>query len=107
MNLMKLKGNNVQVAGLRSELIIAIMIAQEVYREYGYDFIITSITDGKHSKTSLHYSGAAVDLRINHIDTKQELDEIVLLIMDALNIDYDVVLEKTHIHIEFQPKRRG
>jgi len=101
---MRLKNNSVQVQGIRPELIIALIIANEVYAYHGLEFVITSVTDGKHSKTSLHYSGCAFDCRIySTADSEAIRDEI----KRQLNIDYDVILEKNHIHIEFQPRRRS
>ena len=102
---MKLK-EGVDPTGIQPELLLAIMAAKEAYRDYGYDLVITSLTDGKHSRTSLHYSGCAVDLRTRHMGTEEDKAEIATLIKDSLGPDYDVILESTHIHIEWQPKRR-
>ena len=64
---------------------------------------ITSAADGKHMDTSLHFKDQALDIRINDIPTGQHA-EILKNLKDALGLDYDVVLEKDHFHIEFQPK---
>jgi len=66
--------------------------------------VITSITDGKHSAVnSLHYSGAAVDFRIKNIPDAYDKESVALLIRERLTKDYQVVLESTHIHIEYHP----
>jgi hypothetical protein len=92
-----------RMRGLRVETLFAICVASEVYQRHGFEMDITSGVEGKHSRGSLHYAGAAVDLRIKNIPT-----EVVLTIVDdikeRLDTDYDVVLEGNHIHIEFQPK---
>jgi uncharacterized protein YcbK (DUF882 family) len=98
----KLK-EGVKIAGMRCELMFGLYVAASVYKTHGYDLTVTSLCDGKHSRTSLHYSGAAADLRIWDI-----APEKLVLIVDemgkALGVDYDVVLESDHIHLEFQPK---
>jgi len=93
----------VRIAGLRPEMILCLHICDEVYKTYGYLMTITSAVDSKHGSGSLHFVGAAVDLRTrdlsaNHTSViKTEMDE-------ALGDDFDVVLEHNHFHIEFQPK---
>ena len=95
--------NGVCITGIRPEILFGLMAAQNVYGNLGYDLIVTSVVDGKHSPTSLHYSGCAVDLRTRHMavdDIKQARDQIAA----ALPNDFDVVLEPTHIHLEWQPR---
>ena len=100
---MKLKDNTVQTRGVRPELIIAMIIADQVYTKHGRSFVITSITDGVHSETSLHYAGCAFDCRIYD---DMDNDVLVKEIKSKLNIDYDVIFEGNHIHVEWQPRRR-
>lgn len=91
--------------GVRAEVVLALMVIDKVYENHGLDLVVTSVCDGKHSVTSLHYSGQAADLRIwNMEDPATVVEEI----KDALgrNPDYDVVLESDHIHFEWQPKRK-
>lgn len=107
---MKIKNDSVKAGGMTTELLLGMIIANEVYQEYGKVMVVTSVTDGKHSKTSLHYSGNAADLRIyddwlpddNGVFVNNQVvrDEI----KRRLCVDYDVVLESNHIHIEFQPR---
>ena len=93
----------VKCAGMRPEMMLGILVALGVYQELGYIMTITSIVDGKHSRTSLHYAGAAVDLRTRHM-TEAHKAQAASLIASRLTEDFDVVLEETHIHMEFQPK---
>ena len=102
---MRLKDQNINTIGIKPELIIAIMVANDVYKEYSKDMVITSLNDSTHSYSSLHYAGAAVDLRTSYFND-QEKAEVVSKIKDRLNGDYDVVLESDHIHLEWQPKTR-
>ena len=72
------------------------------------NIVITSGNDGKHSKESYHYKNLAIDIRIWGLD-KDQID----MIMDKLQglafrghtSYYDVVLEKDHIHAEFDYNR--
>ena len=100
---MKMK-STVDVFGMRPELLLAVVIADGIHDKLGYDCILTSARDGKHSLTSLHYAGAAVDLRTKHLSGNDAL-VVTEQIRDALTEDYDVLLEMDHIHIEYQPRR--
>lgn len=93
----------VTLVGIRPELMVGLIIANEVYRSHGVDMVITSIMDGVHSKTSLHYSGQAADLRIKNLGNVDRYD-IAEEIKDRVGIDFDVIVEATHIHLEFQPR---
>jgi len=101
----RFKDHSVNSNGIRPELVLALFIADQVYSDNGKNLVITSLNDSQHSKTSLHYSGAAADLRINYFN-KSESMKVVRDLRTRLNDDYDVILEEDHIHLEFQPKRR-
>lgn len=103
---MRLKDSSVNVIGLRPEMLLAIMICKEVYAEERTELVITSINDGVHSLTSLHYSGCAIDLRTRNFKSKAHAKNVADKINDRLTIDYDVVAEADHIHLEYQPRRR-
>ena len=102
---MRLKDSSVQMQGVRSEIIFALNVADKVYDTYGKEMVITSANDGNHSTTSLHYAGCAVDLRTNYFEN-DVAKEVTTEIKNRLNIDYDVIFEGNHIHLEFQPRRR-
>lgn len=96
----------VDVFGIRPELVLAIVVAERVWNGYGVGLTITCVRDGKHSETSLHYAGAAVDLR-THGMAGDILAEAVRTLKGALGRDYDVIVESDHVHLEFQPRWRG
>lgn len=89
--------------GIRPELLLGVMVAAGVYSERGYECVVTSLVDGKHSQTSLHYAGCASDLRTYHVP-EGDRAEIVAEIKQRLGKHYDVLLEDDHIHLEFQPR---
>lgn len=100
---MRLKAG-VRVLGTRPETTLAMQAAADVLRRHDVEFVITSVTDGRHSRGSAHYAGNAFDFRTRHmgqglpVRVKAELTQ-------ALGGDYDVVLEATHIHVEYDPKQ--
>lgn len=84
-------------------LLDGLLTACVVYTLRGFPFTVTSMEDSQHGLNSLHYSGNAADIRTRHVPVSQ-LPALHRALVDALGRDYDVVLEKTHIHIEYDPK---
>ena len=66
----------------------------------GRPAIITSVLDGTHSANSLHYEGRALDLRTRDL-TAEQIEEYATALRSGLGQGWDVVVEKTHIHIEW------
>ena len=91
----------VRALGLKPEILLAIMVAESVFLPD--ELVITSITEGRHSRGSEHYTGMAFDARIRDVG-KSRAKEITRNIHVGLGDDYDVVLEETHLHVEFDPK---
>ena len=78
-------------------------VAEDIYDDFGKELVVTSLMDGKHKKNSKHYEGKAVDLRTYYFsDTEKEL--VAEILQEELGLDYDVVLEDTHIHVELDPE---
>ena len=106
---MRIKDSSVSLTGIRPELVLGLLIVESRMPEYG-ELVITSANDAHHSATSLHYAGAAVDIRsqsINRVSVGPLCDRI----NQALGPDFDFILEdhggpNEHFHLEFQPKRR-
>jgi len=92
----------VTLFGVSAEILAALVVADSVWKRLGEELVVTSITDGKHKFGSLHYLGYAGDVRTRYFQDGgvEAADQL----RDALTDEYDVVLESTHIHIEFQPK---
>lgn len=68
------------------------------YQERGEDLFITSIEEGNHGAGSLHYCGDAFDFRYSpHVIPNSD-------IRAAAGCGFDVCFEKSHIHIEYDPK---
>ena len=96
----------VSANSIKPELLLALIVADGVYTKHGQELVVTSLNDGKHSKTSLHYCGFGADLRTRYFKNQAAKANVTKAIRLRLGIDYDVIVEKDHIHIEFQPRRR-
>lgn len=99
---MQLK-TGVRVRGICPEIILALHIADEIYRKYfASELVVTSLVDGVHSAPrSKHYLGQAADLRIWGLEGRVE--SIVSALKAALGDEYDIIAESDHIHMEFDP----
>lgn len=95
----------VDLRGVRPETVAAMHVVDGVYGDIGADdTTITSVKDGKHMERSLHYQGLAFDLRLPaRSGSSAAGGEAARLIRERLGGQYDVVLEQTHIHVEFDP----
>ena len=62
--------------------------------------VITSANDGKHMVGSLHYKDLAWDLRTNNLDSDR-VAEIAHMLRVDLGSDWDIVVEKDHLHCEY------
>lgn len=93
------------VKDLSSQMLIAIGYLWGIFlRLFNVQLVITSGTDSIHSINSLHYVGKAIDIRIRDFSPKnlQAAYNIVKEDLDA--VGFDTVMEKDHIHIEWDPK---
>jgi len=93
----------VKIGGMRPELVYGIMIVASVYGYHGYDCVVTCVTDGYHVKGSRHYVGLAAGTRTR--DLREGLAiEIAGQVQENLGADWDVTLEPTHLHFEYDPE---
>ena len=99
---MRLK-NGASINGICPDIIVALAPAAVIWERHGQELVITSGTDGKHSEGSLHYSGLALDFRTRYFGADQVV-EVAADLRKALGVDYDVVIEPSHIHCEYDPK---
>lgn len=94
----------IKTLGIKPELLIALFIADGIWKENGQELVITSLTDGKHKRVSRHYLGTAGDLRTYYF-TASIKKKAARELRKALGKDYYVKLEKTHIHCSYKPQR--
>lgn len=95
--------DGVRLQGINPVMVIADAVVASCFEHAGAYCMITSCTDGPHSDQSLHYAGLALDYRTNHI-TPALAEGVAHLARERLGDGFDVVLEQTHIHVEYDPK---
>lgn len=95
----------VRIHGMRPEINFAMTAIDGFMRDHGHPLTtITSVIDGTHSPGSLHYVGAAFDIRTRDLP-HDKLEQYRIAIKELIGMDFDVVIEPDHIHVEFQPKQ--
>ena len=72
-------------------------------RAPGIDPVLTSGNDATHMKGSRHYDDAGWDWRTYNLPAST-VSLIAQDLRQALGKDYDVVIEKDHLHTEHDPK---
>lgn len=95
--------------GIGAEMMFVNDVVDEVYEHFGLgEGTVTCGIEGWHSRTSLHPKGKAQDYRTWGLDGKQlsrqDKMEIANMIRLKLGPDFDVIIEKDHIHVEFDKK---
>jgi uncharacterized ferritin-like protein (DUF455 family) len=97
----------VHVNDLRYPIIHAIKEAHYEYQALDLDLTITEWfraagSNSPHMVGSYHHSGLAVDCRTWKVENPQKLAQAI---KKRLGQYYDVIVEDTHIHIEFDERR--
>lgn len=72
------------------------------------DITITSGTDGKHMRQSLHYEGAALDVRSKNFGSAVAKRHFLQAVLKRLGKGYQGILEheggaNEHFHFEYDP----
>lgn len=93
----------VSIRGLQPEMMIALMVANDLYKANNQELVVTSGTEGIHKRNSRHYIGYAVDLRHRYYSNEMKAF-IVKELQSKLGEDFLVLLERTHIHVSYKPK---
>lgn len=96
--------SSARIRGVTTEALFAMRAAEGVFEDRKLGLVtFTSVTDGKHSPGSKHYTGHAFDIRTRDIPADQ-WQLVAGDIRERIGTEYDVVVEKDHIHVEFDPK---
>lgn len=69
----------------------------------GEDIFVTGLSEGTHSMPSLHYTGGTT-LECDAWDMRPLIAIHFTSLRVALGDDFDVVAERDHWHIEYDPK---
>lgn len=102
---MKLKAG-VKVDGVKTEILVAWMVALTIWESNGFELTVTSCRDGVHKLHSLHYKGWAIDIRTKDLPDLETKEKLVAQLKASLTNDYDVVFEDVggnneHVHLEY------
>lgn len=95
--------NGVVLAGLDIKMRPVLIAAEQIWEANRHELVVTGGLEGVHSAGSLHYYGLALDLRHRYFsdDIKEWVAEELQRLIGS---NYDVVIERTHIHVEYDPK---
>ena len=108
----------VKLAGIKPEMAMGFTVIASVFEAHGIPCVVSSGLDSVHAAKSarhprsLHYEGLALDLRLPgrwtgtawRDKSDPAIDRAVhAALAAALGPEFDVVLEATHIHVEFDP----
>jgi len=101
----------VELTEVHPAMVAAWPTIMQVYRRHGYDCTLTSGRDGSHMHGSLHY---AVPMQANDFRTwadssgrqMRDVEKHALAhdIQAELGEDFQVIVEPTHLHIEYDPR---
>lgn len=81
----------------------AILICDEVYREFKKKLTVTCTGDGSHSISSLHPWGFAIDIRTRIFTEKQKTRAFLILEKRFKDSLFQIIWHTTHFHIEYDP----
>lgn len=93
---------DVRLALLQPVMVFAVIVVDDAYAARGLECVVTSGSEGRHMPKSLHYSGNALDFRILNVPPGMR-DSLFSDIRSRLGVQFDVVVEKDHLHVEFDP----
>jgi hypothetical protein len=93
----------VRLRGMGPQVALAITIAAPIWEKHGaQELWVTSVTDGVHSNGSYHHCGCGLDLRSRNFPSPGHARDAANELRGALGKEYDVVIEQTHIHVEYE-----
>lgn len=104
----------VDYSGIRAETVKAITVTRDEFHRLGFGpLVVTSVRDGVHLPTSLHYKGLAFDGRTRHLAVDQR-QLVTAAVRAKLGDAYDVLNEgpgpghdvqnpAAHLHEEYDP----
>ena len=97
---MKVASSKVILNGLHPVMRKAMKVAEALWIEEGRPegITVTCGLDGVHSASSWHYCGCAVDIRNKYWPDSKKAS--VHKELQKRLPDYDIVLHKTHVHME-------
>lgn len=96
----------VVVGNIKLPLLDGLLRAALVFWRWGYQLVVTSLSDGTHMSNSLHYRGYAADLR-SHDVRAVDVAGLMSALNRELGKEYQLIHEVDHFHLEYDPGRDG
>jgi hypothetical protein len=91
----------VSIEYLGREIRRALDPIEKIYFDAGEgEAVITETRGGTHKPGSLHYADDAIDIRL----PKKNVGELAQEMRRKLGVNYDVVVEISRVHCEYDPK---
>lgn len=87
----------IDISRLSDPVRSVLTLIEAVHQRHKHEAVITSTYEGNHSPSSLHYVNRAIDLRLSNKPIHSELQKLLI------PKGFDVVIEKDHVHIEYDP----
>ena len=100
--MISLKNESVNLTGLSTKMHFAFGVAASIFLQFDKPMVITLANDGGHRNNSQHNRGDAIDID-THLLTDSEALAMTHVISLMLGEDFDVMLEPTHLCIEYEP----
>ena len=100
---MKIK-SGASIQGLDILMRPVLIEASAIWGNHGHELVITSGNENvAHGSGSLHPYGLALDFRTRYFTTEEKSKVFIALTgkLRMISINYDVVLEKDHMHVEY------
>jgi len=96
------------LTGVRPEIFFACGVAHAIHKDlFHTPLVVTSLLDGTHLPTSLHYKGLAADFRDRDLSPAEKNEFVYDLRELLVPLGYQIVQEKDHTHLEFDPGDSG
>ena len=98
----------VRLHGICPQMFLAADIIKDLWKSHNYPFCITSGIEGKHKRTSEHWSGNALDFRTWLNATGEQMSKALKTalrkdLQARLGDEYYVLMEKDHLHVHYSP----
>lgn len=92
--------NKVDLTKLHRRARQALAYIDLLFFKFGMEFAIYHTYDGMHMEGSLHFKNRAFD---GSLPTSHN-EEVFSTLRAAMGPEYDLVVEKDHLHLEWDPK---
>lgn len=102
--------DGVSLDGLHPDMLAVLSVVCSLYERFGEPFTVTSTTEGPHLVGSRHFDGLAFDVRTRDLrshspNTMAHAIRTRLGLFSPI-VEVDVVVERTHIHVEIQSRQK-